>query len=589
MSREPTEQPVDIPPSQIARRPRAGLIIGAFVLIVAGAAGVLYIADKKESARKTADVSLAWSRLSSCLIGDPVASGEKASARFRAIQFAVAETDVKSGKEPATEAWPYRCHAQSQALIHVLNKERMAKAGADDLAARTDALAKRIEGGDQEHRLKDFSDALDAIWAKASEAKLVATKSADVKAPPPPAKPRLSLADLAKVRPLAQKPLPMNAIKSEVHAQRDLVLAVADASLGGAMICTASDATNKVVCKKLPANVAAIGGDPLLHAARDPGAPPIVVFGPQASVGAYTTDTGAPVIAGEKFGWAYRRKDGSSVALTYKNEYGKKFRLSIGARSAAEPDNKEPGGFVEWPGRVKNENLYYAAALVPGFVLWRGANDQDELRLFAQAIEGSALGPVKEVGEVDSWYTTGNTPQFLSCHSGEALTVAVKDEFTWHVTTQRDGKWTVPVKVYASFDRMSCHKAEATFTQVTSNKGDQVLVINCTNGLCSDTTAKLPGLGARVAVATEGGIVTVARVFDRGGVFMRTGAASALANAVSIPLFDDSEKGESWLRGMDLYPLGKAAALILSTTSGTYLLRVEADGTVSPLDVDQAS
>ena len=39
---------------------------------------------------------------------------------------------------------------------------------------------------------------------------------------------------------------------------------------------------------------------------------------------------------------------------------------------------------------------------------------------------------------------------------------------------------------------------------------------------------------------------------------------------------------------MELYPLGKAAALVLSTTSGTYLLRVDSDGTVTPLDVEQA-
>ncbi len=579
MYREPTEPQLDIPPSQIARRPRAGLIVGAFVLIAAGVGAALFIADKRDAARKTEEVGLAWSRLSSCLIGDPVASGEKPSARFRAIQFAIAETDVKDGKEPATEAWPYRCHAQTQALIHVLNKERMAKAGADDLAARTDALAKRIEGGDQEHRLRDYTEAIDGLWAKAAEAKLVATKVVDVKPPPAPAKALFSIDDLAKVKPITNKPLPVSAFKSEIHAHRDLVLAVADASLeGGApLICTANEASNKIACKKLPPAAAAVGGEPLLHAARDPGAAPIVVFGPQASVGAYTTDNGTTVIAGEKFGWAYRRKDGTSIALSYKNEYGAKFRLAV--------DNKEPSTMVPWPGRVKNENLYYAAAVVPGFVLWRGANEQDEIRLFAQPIEGNALGPVKEIGETDPWYTTGNAPQFVSCHSGEALTVAVKDQYTWHVTTHRDNNWTVPVKIYASFDRMSCRKNEATFTQVPSSKGDQVLVITCANGLCGDTTAKVPGLGARVAVATDFGIVTVARVFERGGVFMRTGAASALANAASIPLFDDSEKGESWLRGMDVYPLGKSAALVLSTTQGTYMLRIDEGGKVTPLDV----
>jgi len=579
MYREPTEDPLDIPASQMPRRPKTALILGAFVVIAAAVGGGLYLADKKETARKADEVNGAWSRLSSCLIGDPLEGSEKASARFRRIQFAVAETDVKGGKEPATEQWPFRCHAQSQALLHVLNKERMAKAGSDDLAARTDALGKKIVGGDQQVRLRDYSDTIDGLYAKAAEAKLVATKAADVKQPPAIAKPRFSIDDLAKVKPIANKPLPMNALKSELHGHRDLVLAVADASLPAPLICTANDQATKVVCKKLPPAAAAVGGEPLLHAARDPGAAPIAVFGPQASVGAYTTDTGAAVITGEKFGWAYHRKDGSSVSLTYRNEYGAKFRLAV--------DNKEPFAMVPWPGRVKNENLYYAATIVPGFVLWRGANDQDQIRLFSQAIEGDKLGPVNEVGEIANWYTTGTAPQFYSCHSGEALTVAVKDQFTWHVSTHRDGKWTVPVKVYANFDRMSCRKTEATLTQVVGDKGGQVLAITCNNGLCADATANLPALGQRAAVGTDGGIITVARVFDRGGVFMRTGAITALSTATSIPLFDDSEKGESWLRGMDLYPLGKSAALVLSTTSGTYLLRVDGDGTVTPLNVEQ--
>ena len=74
-------EPLDVPPSQMVRRPRVGLILGAFVLIAAGIGGALYVADKKEAARKADDVNGAWSRLSSCLIGDPLGErreGERA-------------------------------------------------------------------------------------------------------------------------------------------------------------------------------------------------------------------------------------------------------------------------------------------------------------------------------------------------------------------------------------------------------------------------------------------------------------------------------------------------------------------------------
>lgn len=571
MYRDPTDPPLELSADEIPRRPKTVFIASALLGVVGLVGAGLFVADKRDHTRKREVLQTAFSKLSTCLVGEPVGS-EKASARIRGIQLAIAEEDLTKGKEPTTEVWPYRCHAHAQSLIHVINTERIAE---PELAANTDKLAQKLVGGDHEHRLQELGDVADVVWSKG----LVATRVSEVKAPPAPVKPLLTLADLKKVRPLTTKPISPSAIKVEVQSHRDLAFAVADPGL--AVLCSGSDT---ITCRKLPADAVAVGGDPLLQAARDPGATPVVVYGAAASVGAWTTDTGVPVIRGEKFGWAYRKKDGSTVTLSYRNEYNRKFRLTI--------DGKEPGTMVAPPGKVNNENLYYATALVPGFILWRGANDQDEIRIFAQAIDGTrdspGVGPVQEIGDINGWYAQGTDPQFMSCHTGEALVVAVKDKFTWHVAIHRKGSWTVPAKI-ESFDNLTCRKTEATFTRVTGKNGELVHQWKCANGICDNAVAQLPGYGKRRAISTDAGVVTVARAFDRGGVHLRVAPIDKLTTTKSVPLFDDLENGkESWLRGYELFPLGAGAAMVVTTTEGVFVVRIDGEK-VTPLNVDQSS
>lgn len=561
MYREPTDPPLELSADDIPRRPKTALILGSFVLLAALVGGGLFVADKRDRARKQEVVKTAFAKLSTCLVGDPT---DKPSVRLRQIQVAIAEDDPRAGKEPATELWPYRCHAHAQALLHVINTERLPE---PDLSSNLTKLSEKLVGGDHEHRLQDLGEIADAIWARG----LVATRVADVRAAPEPAKALLTLGDLKKVKPLTTKALSPSAIKTEVQSHRDLAFAVADP--GVSLVCGGSD---RIVCRKLPAEAVAVGGDPLLHAARDPGAVPVVVYGAAANVGAWTSDSGVPVIRGEKFGWAYRKKDGSTVTLSYRNEYNRKFRLTI--------DGKEPGTMIAPPGKVNNENLYYATALVPGFILWRGANEQDEIRIFAQSIEGTTAGPVQEIGEIGGWYAQGTDPQFKSCKTEEALVVAVKDKFTWHAAIHRNGSWTVPAKIDA-FDRVTCRKAEATFTSTPDKMGGYVNQWKCANGICDFATAKLPAFGPRKAIATDAGIVTVSRAFDRGGVHLRVAPIDKLATQKSVVLFDDYESKDSWLRGFELLPLGSGAALVVTTTEGVYLVRIDGDK-VTPLDVD---
>jgi hypothetical protein len=569
MYREPTTPPLELTADDLPKRTNRVWIVGAFLVLAGAVGGGLYIADKRDAAHKRDVLNKAYGSLATCLLGDPLAGGEKASARMRAIQLAIAESDPKVTKEPATEVWPFRCHSYTQSFIHTVNKERIV---AGPLTAAIDKLGQKLMGGEHEQRLADYGALVDEVFTAP------AMKVEGVKAAPAPLRPLLTLDELAKFKPLSTKPIATSALKTEVQSHRDLAFAVADPALS--VVCGGKDSSDTITCRKLPAEAVAVGGDPLLHAARDPGAVPVVVYGAAASVGAWTTDTGTPAIRGEKFGWAYRKSDGSTVTLSYRNEYKQKFRLTV--------DGKEPGTMIAPPGKVMLENLYYATALVPGFILWRGANDQGDIKIFAQPIEGTNAGGVQEIGDIGGWYATGTEPQFKSCHTGDALVVAVKDKFTWHVAIHRNGSWTIPAKI-DSFDTLTCRKAEATMTKITGRKGELVRQWTCANGICDIAVAELPGQSVRRAIATDAGIVTVSRLYDRGGLHVRVAPIDKLATAKSTALFDDFEQGsESWLRGFELLPFGRAAALVVTTTRGVYVLKIDGEK-ITPLNVNQSS
>lgn len=572
----------EVPGSEeFARKSNAPkVVIGLLMLAVLGGTGA-YVADRSDKSRKAQVTSSAFAQLSGCLLGSPLGAGEKPSVRVRAMQLSIAEESPAKMGVPLGNTWPFRCQASAQALVRVLAEERLSTPGADDLGAAVDRLAQQLAGTEQDKRLADLSQNVDALFAKAADKALTAVGT-DAQAPKP-AKPLLSLAALRKTKPLAQKPLPGAAFRGELQRHRDLAFAVADPSLPASLLCSLGESGDKLRCKPFPAPVAALGGDPYLHAARDPGAAPIVVFGPAASIGAYATDTGAAAIKGDKFGWAHHRKDGALVTLTYRNEYHHKLRLAA--------DGKE--SMLTPPSAVKNENLYYAAMLVPGWVLWRGYNDVGTIRLFAQAIDGATAGTPKDVGEVDTWYAESTDPQIASCHSGEALTVAVKDKISWHVATVKDGAWTIPTVIPVSFDQLTCKGTESTITTL-GGKDDVVRQFHCGNGVCKEAEAKLAPQSFRKVTDVDGTVIAVGRVGDRGGVHLHHAPIDGLAASQGEVLFDDQLESDSgtkidggWLRGLELYSAGRNALLLVMTTEGTFALRIDAAGKATPIDAEQ--
>jgi hypothetical protein len=577
----PAYEPPPIDSVRMPQRRRTGPVLGFFGLVIVGIGAALFVADRRAEQKKKETIDGAFTDLSVCLLGEP---SDAPATKFRAIQLAVAAEDLRSSKLPASELWPFRCNGPAQTLLRVLNQERRAKQGVEDLAWHADQIAKKALGSDVEQRVADWSSLVDGLYAKAKDEGVTVGTRAAIAPAPAPATPLLDAATLMKARPLSKRPIALSAIKTEIHRGRPLTFAVNDPSLdGGPRVCTVPEAGETATCAKLPETAA--GGDPLLLSAREPGVAPVVSLGHASSLGAFALDDGRALLENEKFGWLLRRGDGSVVTLAYKNEYERKLRLSL-----VRADAPVKGALITLPGKVSDENLYYAAALVPGWALFRGANQQDEIRLFAQPIAADgALGAAREIGEIGSWYTDGPTPQFRSCHSGEALAVAIKDKYSWHVTIEKGGTFTVPALLAAPVTRMSCRGAEAVFV---NPERERVQVGRCAHGICNYEVESLPQRKEGRAIADlDGQLALVDRPTPRAGVHLRIGPTKGLSAAPARPLFDDAFRDgrpidQPWIQDFALENGGASAILFVNTLDGTYLVRITRDGAALPLDVD---
>jgi hypothetical protein len=98
-----------------------------------------------------------------------------------------------------------------------------------------------------------------------------------------------------------------------------------------------------------------------------------------------------------------------------------------------------------------------------------------------------------------------------------------------------------------------------------------------------------PGKNRTIAPLDET-IVTAVRAGDRGGVQLRVAPARQLETAKSQLLFDDftndgAVQAAPWMSDFELLPIGATAAMVVVTPKGSWLVRVDKDGGLTPIDV----
>lgn len=284
------------------RRNRRRMAIGAAVigaLGVAAAGGVVW--SQRAAAR---EIEASWSRLSACLVGEPLVPGEAASSRGRRIQLALASSPPAA----SDVRWPGRCQERAHQLYQRLREDGRAEEGVQNAAYFAETLAKKLKQGAADDELLPL---FDQLWKQAAAGGLVAKPSAEDPAPPP-ATP-LHLRELAGSL-VTNADTPMTSVHTESLVGPERHIVVDAPQVDPALLCTFAVGSNEgrpaaldadvVRCRRLPGTLGHTRGLRLLGT-TDPGAAPLVFAGQQGADGIYRSDTGELVASVRAHsGWA---------------------------------------------------------------------------------------------------------------------------------------------------------------------------------------------------------------------------------------------------------------------------------------------
>ncbi|HVY44817.1 MAG TPA: hypothetical protein VHB21_03020 [Minicystis sp.] len=568
---------------------RGGLVLAGIAIAGVAAFVVMNQLDKKANER----VDASWSRLSRCLVGDPLGPGEAASVRMRKVQLAALTLSPQQRAEGETGVpWPQRCGALAHAVSEALHDA--GRAGEDDksLAALAEQLGKQLtDTNAQDPLTRDYRAALDALYARAAEEKVVARPGADGPAPPGnPAAP-FTLDTLASVTPMSTKVFNLQNIMAESHASREAHLLIEDKTDSAAPwdLCTIDDKTIK--CRKLPAQIVATKSGLRLLGTTDDGAPPLVFAGNRGADGVFRSDTGERVAKMYSYG-GYVSKDGFAAVLGWDDDK-QEVHLARQTTGAA------PKTVVVKPD-VRIGNAFYGSMLLWNRLVLRGVDKKEQRRLYAQPIDHGEK-PAKDMKDVGGLPEAGlieageDEPHISGCRTAEATAVRVKGYANEFVAFDIGGTWREPIGSRAQGGSLTCRKAEATITRIDSFGVTQN---RCTTAGCKRAYVELekimptkgelaPRSGYLQAIDVDGELLVVWAAGESGGLRYRFAPIERIAQAPDVVVYDDLVEGGkvgtlSTLFGIGLLAREGYAVIVLATKNGIVALRVTPDGKVAP-------
>jgi hypothetical protein len=580
------------------RTRKLALVGGALVL---GIAGGLVALTRYQEAQSTAHIEAAWGSFSRCLAGQPLAAGERADVRFRALQLS-AMTVPEPKRAPASgQSWPGRCASLSYALSEALSEGGKAQKGAKDLAFWADALGKQLKEGTA--FTADLSENISHVWEEAEKANLPSAAGPEQPPPPPLARP-LTADSLARGTPLSKAPFSLKSIHTDPHPNQKLHFLVDEKSIPGTpFLCTITG--TEAQCGSLPKAIADTNQGVRLLGTADDDAAPLIFAGKRGTSGVYRADTGEQV--GRIFSYGgYAKKDGFSALLGW-NESKDDLVL------IRKPSPKDPGDTSTIKPDFRMGNYYYNAQMLWDHVLLRGVTKSDSRRLFAQRVTvgDKPLGDPVDIGELtEAGLTEGGPdepPHIAGCRTVEIMVVRVKGYDNEFVSFLVGNRWSTPVLVPATGGTLSCRKADAAITGVYPSGVDSawkttVEQRRCTSAGCTYDELRMEQLlsgqlefapkdNRVVASDLDGKMLVVWSAGDRGGVRMRLGAADQIAKVDDVILFDDFVKDGkvqnlSTLFDMRIFSREGYALLVMSTVSGVHAVKITPDGAFAPLQID---
>jgi len=577
------------------------LLIGAVlavVLAVGGGYGIFrYLAA--DAAVKVVD---SWSKLSRCLLGEPLKNNERPSARFRAVQMAALTLGDLQREPGKGDPWPDRCAPLAHVLYAALKDAGRAEEGKQDLAYWTEQLATQLK--QEGAYAKDLSEPIDQVWDLAAKGTIALEPRPDQTAPAAPAQP-MTIDVLAQTKGVTPKPFELKNVRTELSPGPTLRVLVEDKDVPDSpFVCTFEAAKAAARCVRLPKVVidASHAGFHLLGTG-DEAAAPLVFAGDRGSDGVFRLDSGQRVF--EQNGFAgYASADGLySVLGLDKTKHGLELVRASG-------DKPKPSAVTPTSFQLKTEELERDSQLLWGQLVMRGKNATDETWLAAAEVQAGAqpLGPVQNIGllaEDSGAAKPAPGPQLTGCRSSEATVLRATQGNAEFLSFFIGGKWTKPVRIPGTGGTLSCRKSEATVTRVAASDQESPLKTSitahrCTPASCESESVTLEQMlkgelglaptGMVSATGFDGKLLVVWAAGSRGGLRLRLAPPARMAETQDLILFDDLLKDGAVqkagsLLDLRLYSFERYAVVLMSTAAGVQALRIEPDGKAAPIAV----
>ncbi|HNS98323.1 MAG TPA: hypothetical protein PKL73_15330 [Polyangiaceae bacterium] len=568
------------------------------LLVLAGAGG--YFLHKHSTQQAQAQVGSSWASLDQCLLGAPLAEGEKPSMRFRAVQLsALSQSVVEAGGEKAQ--WPVRCATHA----HALRDGLVAISGTPvekSLAYWVDKLAAALSATGASSA--DLSEIVDATWEQAGREGMARDKG-QVTGPEAPLPTKaLTIDDLKSHKPIVSKAPALDTLQTDVHPSAVLNLFAEDANKEHSLFCSMSPEKKVIHCEPLAAGIPASQLGMRLLGTSDDDVAPLLFAGSRGSEGVYRIVGGDKITASTALG-GYVTKDVASV-LTW--DEGSK-RILLHRKTGADEPKSVP---VRLDEKLKISQPVRDVHVFWDHILVRGANRFDETWLAAACIKPGATGieaPV-DVGMLPE--SGANRPPtetdlpMVGCRTDKTKVVRVRGDSHDFLSFFVADKWTKPVKTSRTGGDLSCRRVEAYLTRFDSPAGagmleSSIVVEKCSPAACQTSeltieemfkgTLGLAPASAPLIAQIEGKILVVWTAAERGGLRLRLAPIDALAKTPDTVLFDDLvQEGKvqktSSIAEVRLLARASFAVLLIRTSQGLHALHIDAEGRMQLLKVE---
>ena len=578
------------------------LLIGA-VLAVVLAVGGGYGIFRYLSAEAGVKVVDSWSRLSRCLLGEPLKDNERPSVRFRAVQVAALTLGDLQRAPGKGDPWPDRCAPMAHVFYAALKDAGRVEEGKQDLGYWTEQLATQLK--QEGAYAKDLSEAIDQVWDLATKAPIAIEPRPDVTAPPAPAQ-AMTIDALAQTKGMTTKPFELKGLRTELNPSPTLRLLVEDKDVPDSpFVCTFDAGKATARCARLPkALIDASHAGFRLLGSGDETAAALVFAGEHGSEGVFRADNAQKLCDANGFA-GYAASDGQLAVLGWdKPKKGLELTRWGGDKPKTAPVT--PASF-----QLKTDELERDSTLLWGQLILRGKNATGETWLAAAEVQAGAqaLGPVANIGllpeDSGAAKPTPGQPQLTGCRTSEATVLRAVQGNAEFLSFFVGGKWTKPVRIAGTGGTMSCRKSEATVTRVVVEDQESPLktsitVHRCTPASCESDSVTLEQMlkgetglaptGVVSATGFDGKLLVVWAAGSRGGVRMRLAAPNRMAEAQDVILFDDLIKDAAVqktgsLLDVRLFAFERYALVLMSTSVGVEALRLEPDGKLAPVAV----